>query len=124
MASCLRNLFMPVSNDSGACAVASMPGAPSYTITISARYVAMMKSCSTMNAVFLACRMKRLITFAAMIRCSESKYALGSSIRYTSAGLPSATVMATRCSSPPDKCFTSWSMRFSISNGFSTSDWN
>ena len=36
-------------------AVAAMAGWPSNTITRSARYVAMMKSCSMMNAVFLAC---------------------------------------------------------------------
>ena len=35
----------------------STEGLPSNTITRSARYVAMMKSCSTTNAVFLACRM-------------------------------------------------------------------
>ena len=32
-------------------------GVPSNTTTLSARYVAMMKSCSTTNAVFLAWRM-------------------------------------------------------------------
>ena len=43
-------------------------------------HVAMMKSCSTMNPVFLAWRMNRLITLAATNRCSESRYADGSSI--------------------------------------------
>jgi len=41
----------------------------------------MMKSCSTINAVFFACRINLLITFEATIRCSESRDALGSSIR-------------------------------------------
>ena len=40
-----------------ALALASTDGCPSKTMTLSARYVAMMKSCSTMNAVFFACRM-------------------------------------------------------------------
>ncbi len=35
---------------------------PSYTMTRSDRYVAMIKSCSTTKAVFFACKMKRLIT--------------------------------------------------------------
>lgn len=34
-----------------------LEGMPSNTMTLSARYVAMMKSCSTTNAVFLAWRM-------------------------------------------------------------------
>ncbi len=33
----------------------------------------MMKSCSITKAVFFACKMKLLITFAAIIRCSESR---------------------------------------------------
>ena len=41
-------------------------------MTLSARYVAMMKSCSTMNAVFLACMMKRLITCSTCSRLSDS----------------------------------------------------
>lgn len=48
----------------------------------------------------------RLMTLAAMRRCSESKYADGSSIRYTSAGLPKHRARATRCNSPPDKVCT------------------
>jgi len=35
--------------------------------------VDIMKSCSTTKAVFLAWRMNRLMTLAAMIRCSESR---------------------------------------------------
>ncbi|ODQ78910.1 hypothetical protein BABINDRAFT_172165 [Babjeviella inositovora NRRL Y-12698] len=38
-----------------------------------------------------------------------------------SAGTPSAKTMATRCNSPPDKCWTSWSMIPSIFNGLTTS---
>ena len=37
-------------------ALVSMDGVPSKTTTRSARYVAIMKSCSTTNAVFFACR--------------------------------------------------------------------
>mmetsp|Transcript_8186 Transcript_8186/g.26839 ORF Transcript_8186/g.26839 Transcript_8186/m.26839 type:complete len:98 (+) Transcript_8186:592-885(+) len=97
-------MFIPVRRDCGVVAVALTAGVPVYTTTRSARYVAMMKSCSTIKAVFLECMMKRLITFAHMIRCSESKYADGSSMRYKSAGLPRARAMATRWSSPPERC--------------------
>ena len=58
-----RNLFMPETRVCGVLAMVLMEGVPSNTITRSARYVAMMKSCSTMNAVFLACMMKRLMTY-------------------------------------------------------------
>jgi len=51
----------------------SIPGCPSYTTTESAKYVAMMKSCSTTKALRLEWEMKRLITLEAMIRCSESR---------------------------------------------------
>mmetsp|Transcript_712 Transcript_712/g.2371 ORF Transcript_712/g.2371 Transcript_712/m.2371 type:complete len:81 (-) Transcript_712:1469-1711(-) len=78
-------------------------------MTRSARYVAMMKSCSTMKAVFLAWRMNLFITRAATTRCSTSKYAEGSSMRYMSAGFPSAKTSATLCSSPPLSVCTSWS---------------
>lgn len=64
---------MPVSRDWGGVAVAEMAGLPSKTITRSARYVAMMKSCSIMKAVFFACKINRLMTLLAIIRCSESK---------------------------------------------------
>mmetsp|Transcript_13980 Transcript_13980/g.28654 ORF Transcript_13980/g.28654 Transcript_13980/m.28654 type:complete len:114 (-) Transcript_13980:1428-1769(-) len=84
----------------------------------------MMKSCSTTKAVFLACMMKRLITLAQVMRCSESRYALGSSMRYTSAGFPRAKAMAQRCSSPPDRFCTSRSMMGSIFIGFITSEMN
>jgi hypothetical protein len=39
----------------------SMEGFPSYTITLSDKYVAMMKSCSTTNPVFFACRMNLVV---------------------------------------------------------------
>mmetsp|Transcript_32222 Transcript_32222/g.44946 ORF Transcript_32222/g.44946 Transcript_32222/m.44946 type:complete len:87 (+) Transcript_32222:500-760(+) len=84
----------------------------------------MMKSCSTMNAVFLECRMYRLITLAARIRCSESRYAEGSSRRYISAGLPSDRANATLCSSPPERFLTCRSMISSILSGRITSDTN
>jgi len=71
-------------------AVAETAGFPSNTMTRSARYVAIMKSCSIIKAVFFAFRMNllrtlvvptrssdifnyRLMTLLAMIRCSESK---------------------------------------------------
>lgn len=41
------------------------------------------------------------MTLAATILYSESKYAEGSSIKYTSAGLPSAKIIQTLYSSPP-----------------------
>mmetsp|Transcript_44486 Transcript_44486/g.144411 ORF Transcript_44486/g.144411 Transcript_44486/m.144411 type:complete len:208 (-) Transcript_44486:1200-1823(-) len=112
---------MPESSGCGEVAVHSIDGLPSYTTTRSARYVAMMKSCSTMKAVFLACMMYRLMTLEAEMRCSESRYADGSSIRYRSAGFPSASTSATRCSSPPERYLTSWSSSRSISIGFITS---
>lgn len=68
-----RNLFIPVNNDWGGVAVAERAGLPSNTMTRSARYVAMMKSCSMINAVFFACKMKRFMTLLAMMRCSESR---------------------------------------------------
>ena len=46
------------------------------------------------------------MTLAACKRCSESKYADGSSIRYTSAGFPRHNANATLCNSPPDKFCT------------------
>lgn len=46
-----------VSAGSYAFAEVLLEGMPSNTMTLSARYVAMMKSCSTTNAVFLAWRM-------------------------------------------------------------------
>ncbi len=100
----------------------------------------MMKSCSITKAVFFACKMKLLITFAAIIRCSESRkldgvvylqqcekgqkkttYLLGSSIRYTLAGVPNDNTIATRWSSPPDNVDKLWSMIFSKFIGFRTS---
>mmetsp|Transcript_2987 Transcript_2987/g.3424 ORF Transcript_2987/g.3424 Transcript_2987/m.3424 type:complete len:84 (-) Transcript_2987:854-1105(-) len=83
-----------------------------------------MKSCSTTNAVFLLCMMNLLITFAQLILCSESRYALGSSTRYTSAGVPRARQMARRCNSPPDNVCTPLSMILSILRGFITSEIN
>jgi hypothetical protein len=40
---------------------------------LSARYVAMMKSCSTMNALLLLFMIQRFITLEARTLCSESK---------------------------------------------------
>jgi hypothetical protein len=51
-----RNLFIPASKFCGVCAVVFIEGEPSKTITRSAKYVAMMKSCSTTNPVLLACK--------------------------------------------------------------------
>ena len=76
-----------------------------------------MKSCSIINAVFFACKMKRFMTLLAMIRCSESRkltnadnqyiyatsvdwgrtHELGSSMRKSDTfGFPRARQMATR----------------------------
>ena len=113
----LKNLFIPVNKPSGVLAYDSIAGLPSNTITRSARYVAMIyhqlppgeeqggehtKSCSTMKAVLLEDMTNFLITLLAWIRCSESRYADGSSMSRTSAGTPSTRQMATRCNSPPD----------------------
>mmetsp|Transcript_17338 Transcript_17338/g.41606 ORF Transcript_17338/g.41606 Transcript_17338/m.41606 type:complete len:103 (+) Transcript_17338:712-1020(+) len=83
-----------------------------------------MKSCSTTNAVFFECMMNLLMTLAQLMRCSLSRYAEGSSMRYTSAGVPNARQMASRCSSPPDRFWTPLSMIFSMLRGFITSDTN
>jgi hypothetical protein len=47
-----RKRFIPDASGSGAFAAQSTEGFPSKTTTLSARYVAMMKSCSTTKAVF------------------------------------------------------------------------
>ena len=62
MSKVFKNALMPVNRPWGFRAVALLLGSPSQIMTLSARYVAMMKSCSTMNAVFLLCMMKHLIT--------------------------------------------------------------
>ncbi|EDR08215.1 uncharacterized protein LACBIDRAFT_250088, partial [Laccaria bicolor S238N-H82] len=41
-----------------------------------------------------------------------------------SLGIPKASTIATRCSSPPESVFTSWSIMFSKFMGFNTSVWN
>ncbi|KAH3666816.1 hypothetical protein OGAPHI_003265 [Ogataea philodendri] len=68
-----KNRLHPVNKDSAFFAVAVFDGTPSNTITLSAMYVAMMKSCSTIKAVFLEWRINLLITLEQIIRCSESK---------------------------------------------------
>lgn len=50
-----KNLFIPFNKDWGLWAVVAKDGVPENTITRSAKYVAMMKSCSTTNPVFFAC---------------------------------------------------------------------
>ena len=52
----------------------SWPGTPWYTTTESARYVAMMKSCSTTKAALFDFAMNRLMTLLTIIRCSASRY--------------------------------------------------
>lgn len=47
----------------------------------SARYVAIMKSCSTIKADLFVFKIYLLMTLAAIILYSESKYAEGSSIK-------------------------------------------
>mmetsp|Transcript_30616 Transcript_30616/g.42234 ORF Transcript_30616/g.42234 Transcript_30616/m.42234 type:complete len:92 (+) Transcript_30616:597-872(+) len=90
-------------------------------MTLSARYEAIIKSCSTTKALFFECSIKRFITFDAFNRCSLSRYAEGSSSKYTSAGVPRARTMATRCSSPPERFNTARSISSSIRNGRVTS---
>jgi len=57
----------------GAVETVSILGYPSNTITLSAKYVAIIKSCSTINAAFWLFKMNLLITLAAIIRYSESR---------------------------------------------------
>lgn len=52
-----KNLFIPFNRDCGLWAVVAKDGVPENTITRSAKYVAMIKSCSTTNPVFFACKM-------------------------------------------------------------------
>ena len=135
MSSDFKNLFIPVNSPSGLhrCQVGkswvlfthvlandSTAGCPSKTTTLSARYVAIIyipgqsprrelsltKSCSTMNAVRFDPMTNFLMTLLAKIRCSESRYADGSSIRSTSAGTPRTRHIATRCNSPPERLFS------------------
>ena len=62
------------------------------------------------------------ITFELTNLCSESKYALGSSIKYTSAAVPKTRINATLWSYPPDNVFTVWSNKCSICIGLNTSE--
>ena len=52
---------------------------------------------------------------------SESRYADGSSIKNISHGFPRQRTMATLWSSPPERFYTSLSIKESISRGFKTS---
>ena len=54
-----------------------------------------MKSCSTINPDLFELIMNLLMTLEAIKRYSESRYADGSSIKYRSAPLPKATIIAT-----------------------------
>ena len=56
-----------------------------------------------------------------IILYSESKYADGSSIKKISQGFPKQRTIATLWSSPPERFYTSLSIRESISRGFKTS---
>lgn len=67
--SCSKNLFIPPNSDCGECAIVLIEGSPSNTITRSARYVAIMKSCSTTNPVFLACKINLFITYKRKKNC-------------------------------------------------------
>mmetsp|Transcript_31477 Transcript_31477/g.53849 ORF Transcript_31477/g.53849 Transcript_31477/m.53849 type:complete len:122 (-) Transcript_31477:1459-1824(-) len=94
-------------------------------MTRSERAEAITKSCSTMKAVFCMCEMiQRRMTLEAITRCSQSRPAEGSSSRYTVAGVPRQMVIATRCSSPPERCFTWNCSSDSMSSGLSTSSRN
>ena len=63
----------------------------------------MMKSCSTINADLPLLIMNLFIALAVITLYSASRYAEGSSIRQTSAGLPNAMINATFYISPPLK---------------------
>lgn len=124
-----KNLFIPDNNSSGALATHSLPGTPSYTTTLydkyikylSAKYVAIMKSCSTTKQDLLVFIINLLISLDVATLYSASKYADGSSSKYTSAGLPNANINATLYNSPPDSFLTSLSSKSSILNGLYTS---
>mmetsp|Transcript_7437 Transcript_7437/g.18702 ORF Transcript_7437/g.18702 Transcript_7437/m.18702 type:complete len:92 (-) Transcript_7437:1448-1723(-) len=64
------------------------------------------------------------MTFATITRCSQSRPALGSSMRYTMAGVPKHTVMARRCSSPPESVETVRSIISSMRSGLMTKSLN
>lgn len=69
----LRKRFIPVINDCGDVQLVFCAGVPSKQMTLSAIYVAMMKSCSTTNAEHFDVRIQRFMTREARTRCSESK---------------------------------------------------
>ena len=64
---------MPVTSDCGDVQLVCYAGVPSKQMTLSAKYVAIMKSCSTMKAEALDVMTQRFMTFAAMTRYSESR---------------------------------------------------
>jgi len=69
-----------------------------------------MKSCSTIKADLPLLIMNLFIALAVITLYSASRYAEGSSIRYTSAGLPKAIINATFYISPPESFYTWLSM--------------
>lgn len=64
---------MPLTKLSGPEHDAYIDGSPSNTITLSAKYVAIMKSCSTIKALLLVFKIHLFMTLAARTLCSESK---------------------------------------------------
>mmetsp|Transcript_102670 Transcript_102670/g.314022 ORF Transcript_102670/g.314022 Transcript_102670/m.314022 type:complete len:172 (-) Transcript_102670:1496-2011(-) len=120
-----RKVLNPWPTAQGACAVASTPGVPLKITIRSASADIIRQSCSMTKHVLPKCETThRLMTFATMTRCSQSRPALGSSIRYTMAGVPRHTVMAKRCNSPPDKVDTVRSMSSSMRSGRRTNNLN
>ena len=68
-----KNLFIPVIKDSGLVQFVSLAGVPSKQITLSAIYVAIMKSCSTTNADDLEVNIHLFMTLEAITLYSESR---------------------------------------------------
>jgi hypothetical protein len=64
---------MPVIKDSGAVQYVSLAGVPSKQITLSAMYVAIIKSCSTTKAHDLDVNIHLFMTLDAITLYSESK---------------------------------------------------
>ena len=97
----LRNVFIPLRSVVGALATPVVPGSPVNIMSLSAMKSWATTSCSTTNAVAFRVSMTRLIVRAMARRSSTSRYALGSSSRYSCAFLERQAAMAMRCSSPP-----------------------
>ncbi len=81
------------------------------------------KSWSTIRTLTPLCSAISRITLLNASLCSMSRYALGSSSRYKSAGCARQCAIATLCSSPPDRVFNGLSSKVSISKGLISWFW-